>query len=92
LWADRFEGDRSDLFALQDEITSQIAFALNIELTVAEAARPTEHADAMDYLFRGRVLFQGSSPSRSNFAQAVRRFGAKPRKTFVDNQAASPSS
>jgi adenylate cyclase len=71
MWADRFDGDTSDLFALQDEITSQIAFALNIELTVAEAARPTERADAMDYLFRGRVLFPGSLPSRSNYAQAV---------------------
>jgi TolB-like protein len=71
LWADRFDSDTSDLFALQDEITSQIAFALNIELTVAEAARPTEDADAMDYLFRGRVLFPGSLPSRSNYAQAV---------------------
>jgi adenylate cyclase len=71
LWADRFDGDTSDLFALQDEITSQIAFALNIELTVAEAAHPTERAEAMDYLFRGRVLFPGSLPSRSNYAQAV---------------------
>ena len=71
LWADRFDGDTSDLFVLQDEITSQIAFALNIELTVAEAARPTEHSDAMDYLFRGRVLFPGGLPSRRNYAQAV---------------------
>jgi adenylate cyclase len=71
LWADRFDGDTSDLFALQDEITSQIAFALGIELTAAEAAHRTEHADAMDYLLRGRVLFPGSLPSRRNFAQAV---------------------
>ncbi len=66
-WADRFDGDTSDLFALQDEITSQIAFALNIELTVAEAARPTEHPDALDYLFRGRVLFPRQPPSRRQF-------------------------
>ena len=82
LWADRFDGNTSDLFALQDEITSQIAFALNIELTVAEAARPTGHSDAMDYLFRGRVLFPGSLPSRRNYAQAVslleRGVGARP--------------
>ena len=56
LWAERFDGDTSDLFVLQDEITSQIAFALNIELIVAEAARPTEHSDAMDYIFRGRAV------------------------------------
>jgi tetratricopeptide (TPR) repeat protein len=72
LWADRFDGDTSDLFALQDEITSQIAFALNIELTVAEASRPTEHAGTMDYVFRGRALFQGRSPSRNSYAEAIR--------------------
>ena len=72
LWAERFDGDTSDLFALQDEITSQIAFALNIELAVAEAARPTEHAEAMDYVFRGRALFQGRSPSRNSYAEAIR--------------------
>ena len=40
LWAERFDGDTSDLFALQDEITRRIAFALNVELARAEAARP----------------------------------------------------
>jgi adenylate cyclase len=85
LWADRFDGDTSDLFALQDEITTQIAFALNIELTVAEAARPTQHPDAMDYLFRGRVLFPGSLPSRSNFAKAV---GLLERGLALDPQSA----
>jgi tetratricopeptide (TPR) repeat protein len=72
LWAERFDGDTSDLFALQDEITSQIAFALNIELAVAEAARPTEHVDAMDYVFRGRALFQGRAPSRTSYEEAIR--------------------
>jgi adenylate cyclase len=72
LWAERFDGDTSDLFTLQDEITSQIAFALNIELTVAEAARATEHAEAMDYVFRGRALLQGRSPSRNSYGEAIR--------------------
>jgi adenylate cyclase len=38
LWAERFVGDTSDLFALQDEITSRIAISLNLELVAAEAA------------------------------------------------------
>jgi adenylate cyclase len=29
LWAERFDGDTSDLFALQNEITSRIAVALS---------------------------------------------------------------
>jgi TolB-like protein len=32
LWAERFDGDSGDLFALQDEITSRIAVALDLEL------------------------------------------------------------
>jgi len=59
-----------DLFALQNEITSRIAIALNAELIAAEAARPTEHPDALDYILRGRAaLNKGATPD--NFAQAV---------------------
>ncbi len=50
-----------DLFALQNEITSRIAVALNLELIGAEAARPTEHPDALDYIFRGRAAMIGAS-------------------------------
>src|SRR5207302_3161211 len=35
LWAERFDRDRGDLFALQNEITSRIAVALNLELVTA---------------------------------------------------------
>jgi TolB-like protein len=53
LWAERFDRDTDDLFALQNEITSRIANALGVELVAAEAARPTEHPDALDYILRG---------------------------------------
>jgi TolB-like protein len=46
LWAERFDRDVGDLFALQDEITSRIAVALNLELIAAEASRPAMHLDA----------------------------------------------
>src|SRR6516165_10044484 len=39
LWAERFSGDTSDLFAVQDEITSRLANALGVELIATEAAR-----------------------------------------------------
>jgi adenylate cyclase len=57
LWAERFDRDTSDLFALQNEITSQLANALGVELIAVEAARPTEHPDALDYILRGRAVF-----------------------------------
>src|SRR5580692_9550540 len=46
LWAERFDHDTGDLFALQNEITGRIAIALNLELVTAEAGRTTEHPDA----------------------------------------------
>jgi adenylate cyclase len=55
LWAERFSGDTSDLFAVQDEITIRLANALGVELIAAEAARPSEHPDALDFILRGRA-------------------------------------
>jgi TolB-like protein/DNA-binding winged helix-turn-helix (wHTH) protein len=74
LWAERFDHGIGDLFALQNEITGRIRNALNLELMAAEAARPTEHPDALDYIFRGRALFFGKSPSRENSAEAISLF------------------
>jgi TolB-like protein len=53
LWAERFASDTGDLFALQDEITSRIAVALNLALVRAEATRPTANPDTRDYFFAG---------------------------------------
>jgi TolB-like protein/DNA-binding winged helix-turn-helix (wHTH) protein len=74
LWAERFDHGIGDLFALQNEITGRIRNALNVELMAAEAARPTEHPDALDYIFRGRDLFFGKSLSRENSAEALSLF------------------
>ena len=71
LWAERFDGDTTDdLFALQDEITSRIANALNLELVAAEAARPTNNPDALDYLLRGRASFN-KPQSRETYAASI---------------------
>jgi TolB-like protein/class 3 adenylate cyclase len=70
LWAERFDGNASDLFALQNEITSRIAVALNVELIGAEAARPTEHPDALDYFLRGRAA-ANKVATRGTRAEAI---------------------
>jgi adenylate cyclase len=70
LWADRFDSDTGDLFALQDEVTSRIASALNLELTATEAARPTAHPDALDYILRGRAAYSRAA-SRDKYAQVI---------------------
>ena len=74
LWAERFNGNMSDLFALQDEITRRIAVALNLELWRAEAARPSQHPDAVDYIFRAGALLIGGPPSRERYAEAIALF------------------
>jgi adenylate cyclase len=82
LWAERFDRDARNLFALQDEITSRIAVELNLELIAAEAARPINHPDALDYIFRGRAV-QSKPPTPDNYAEAVgwfeRALGLDPR-------------
>jgi adenylate cyclase len=73
LWAERVDGAMGDLFALQNEITSRIAVALGSELVIAEAARPAEHPDALDYIFRGRAAF--SKPrTRDNYVEMISLF------------------
>jgi len=73
VWAERFTGDLGDLFALQDEITSRIAIALDQAMVRAEAARPTSNPDALDCVFRGRAVW-AKSRTPDSFAEAVDLF------------------
>jgi TolB-like protein/class 3 adenylate cyclase/Tfp pilus assembly protein PilF len=72
LWAERFDGDTSDLFALQDEVTRRIAVELSLELVAAEAARPTQNPDALDYILRGRGALL--TQTRDSYAEAISLF------------------
>jgi adenylate cyclase len=73
LWAERFAGDAGDLFTLQDEITSRIAVALDVQLVAAEASRPNEHPDVLDYIFRGQAV-RNKAASREGYAEAIGLF------------------
>jgi len=73
LWAERFDRDTGDLFSLQDEITSRIAAALDLELIGAEAARGTDHPDALDYILRGRAI-TAKPRTRDNWAEMISLF------------------
>ena len=88
LWAERFTGDAGDLFALQDEITSRIAVALDLELVEAEASRPIERPDTRDYILRGRAV-RLQPPSRENRAEAIALFE---RAWVLDPQSAAAQS
>jgi len=66
LWAERYDRDLKDLFALQDEITMKIVSALHVKLTGHERARMlaegTENLDAYLKLLRGFALLRSRSP------------------------------
>ena len=57
LWADRFEGDLSDVFALQDQVATSVVGAITPTLERAEIGRavlkPTDSLDAYDHYMRG---------------------------------------
>jgi TolB-like protein/Flp pilus assembly protein TadD len=88
LWAERFDGEMGDLFALQNEVTSRIAVALNLELIGAEAARPTERPDVLDYILRARAASDKPN-SRDRNAKAIslyeRALALDPRSAEVQS-------
>jgi len=59
LWAERYDRELQDIFALQDEVTQKIVFALKIKLTSEEQVRfrqaPTDNLEAYDYFLRGQA-------------------------------------
>jgi TolB-like protein/class 3 adenylate cyclase/Tfp pilus assembly protein PilF len=70
LWAERFDGEMGDLFALQNEITSRIAVALNLELLSAEAPRPSERPEVQEYILRARAQ-SNNPPARNNYLRVI---------------------
>ena len=57
VWAERFEGEMTDVFELQDQLVQNIVAQLAIEVSDAESARMrrkgTDNFEAYDYLLRG---------------------------------------
>ena len=61
VWADRFDRDLTDIFAIQDEITKTIVSQLEIRLLPAEKKAinqvPTQNVEAYTYFLRGRQFY-----------------------------------
>jgi adenylate cyclase len=75
LWAERFDRDIGDLFALQNEIAARLASQLQAQLALAEARRPTDNPDALDYILRGRAVLTRPI-SKENTEEALALFQA----------------
>jgi adenylate cyclase len=61
VWAERFDRDLEDIFAVQDEVTQKIVSALQVQLSQVEQERltfrGTDNLDAYDYLLRGKEYY-----------------------------------
>jgi TolB-like protein len=72
LWADRFEGDLGDIFALQDEVTVNVVSAIQPKLLQTEidlAARRPNNLSAYDLCLRAQHL---QSWTRGGSAESLR--------------------
>ncbi len=64
LWAERYDSEMEDIFALQDTITAKIVAALQINLTDGPSrARRTDSVEAYELSLRGRAMFFMFSPA-----------------------------
>ena len=80
MWADRYDRDLTDIFAIQDEITHAIVEQLKVKLLPQEkkniAQTPTDNVEAYTYYLRGRQFIERRSKAyyqlaRQMFAKAV---------------------
>lgn len=78
LWADRYDRDLTDIFAIQDEITHSIVEQLKIRLLPKErkaiGQAPTANVEAYTYYLKARQFFHNWT---RNSTQLARRMFAK---------------
>jgi TolB-like protein/Flp pilus assembly protein TadD len=77
LWADRYDGDLTDVFALQDEITRKVVAAIEPKLLEAEGIRSqkrsAEDLDAWDMVIQANSLFWRLTKADGDAAIAILR-------------------
>jgi adenylate cyclase len=75
LWAERYDRDLTDIFAVQDEVTAEIVTAMAVTLTPDEQQRlvrkGTDNLEAYDYLLRAREKWWQLSREGTTDAEAM---------------------
>ena len=80
IWADRYDRDLTDIFAVQDELTREIIAALKVKLTPEQKGRlshkGTLNVEAFSFFLRGREFTwmptkSGNIDARNLFASAL---------------------
>jgi adenylate cyclase len=86
VWAERYDRDSSDIFALQDEISAAIVKALQLRLLPEEKKaierRGTDNAEAHNLYLMARQAYISGQESDARSAQAIVRLCA--RATEID--------
>lgn len=81
IWAERYDRELADVFAVQDEITESVVTSIQPELDQAEVRhakqKPAENLDAWDYVQRGRWHWwrakkEDNSEARRFFEKALK--------------------
>jgi adenylate cyclase len=80
IWAERYDRNLHDIFALQDEIVRKIVTTLKLQLTLQEQGvlvrKTTDNLEAYDYLLRGADYYwqgtqEANTQARQMFEKAV---------------------
>lgn len=80
VWAESYDRELKDIFAVQDEVRQEIVLALKVKLTAEEQERfrhaPTDNLEAYDYLLHGleyylHYLKETNAQARQIFEKAL---------------------
>ena len=78
LWAERYDGNTSDIFALQDKITQKIAASLSVKLTQKEYDRLTQkdtiNIQAYEAYLKGATIVESLRNDPEKFAESIQWF------------------
>jgi TolB-like protein/Flp pilus assembly protein TadD len=87
VWADRYDGDLTDIFALQDEITKKVVAAIEPRLLEAEGARALTRApadlDAWELVARASSIFWRMTPADSEAAISLYREAVRQHREYA---------
>lgn len=92
IWADRFDGEISEIFELQDRIAARVVTAVEPSLRLAEIERakhkPTENLDAYDLYLRALPAINVYTRAGFEEAEALLRKAVALDPTYADALAA----
>jgi adenylate cyclase len=75
LWADRYDGDMNDIFALQDKITRKIAGSLTVKLTKDDQDRfpqkGTNNMEAYEAYLKGSIIADSLRDDPEKYAESL---------------------